>query len=105
MCGGFRDYLRTAKKNVRCDFLTLYDAEGDTFLDRIITTDETWQHSFDPEIKHMSSVWKTPHTPPLKKAWVQKSVGKQMFIIFMDRHGMLLQHRVPEGHSHSGILF
>ena len=36
---------------VRCSqaFLSRYDAEGDEFLDRIITTDETGLHHFDPE--------------------------------------------------------
>ena len=86
---------------VRCsqEFLTRYETEGDAFLDRIITTDETWLHHFDPETKRMSSVWKTPRTPPPKKARVQKSAGKQMFVYFMDRHGMLLQHRIPEGQT------
>ena len=86
---------------VRCsqEFLTRYETEGDAFLDRIITTDETWLHHFDPETKRMSSVWKTPRTPPPKKARVQKSAGKQMFVYFMDRHRMLLQHRIPEGQT------
>lgn len=86
---------------VRCSqsFLSRYEAEGDEFLDRIITTDETWLHHFDPETKAMSSVWKTPNTPPPKKARVQKSAGKHMFIFFMDRHGMILQHRVPDGQT------
>jgi len=91
------------KRIVGCDyfqaFLSRYDAEGDEFLDRIITTDETWLYHFDPETKAMSSVWKSPRTPPPKKAQVQKSAGKHMFIFFMDRHGMILQHRVPDGQT------
>lgn len=89
------------ERRVQCSemFLGRYDAEGDDFLDRIITTDETWLHHFDPETKVMSSVWKTPSTPPPKKARVQKSAGKHMFIFFMDRHGMILQHRVPDGQT------
>ena len=55
------------------------------FLDRIITTDETWLWHFDPETKAQSSVWKTPGTPPPKKAGVNKSGGKHMFVFFMDR--------------------
>jgi len=95
--------LKDNEKNcqVRCAqaFLSRYDAEGDEFLDRIITTDETWLHHLDPETKAMSSVWKTLRTPPPKKALVQKSAGKHMFIFFMDRHGMILQHRVPDGQT------
>lgn len=86
---------------VRCSetFLRRYEDEGCDFLDRIITTDETWLHHFDPETKAMSSVWKTPSTPPPKKARVQRSSGKHMFVFFMDRQGMLLQHRVPDGQT------
>ena len=73
------------EQRVRCSraFLTRYETDGCAFLDRIITTDETWLHHFDPETKAMSSVWKTPRTPPPKKACVQKSAGKHTFIFFI----------------------
>ena len=32
-----------------------------------------------------------------KKAKVTKSLGKNMFILFMDRKGMILTHAVPRG--------
>lgn len=88
-------------QRARCSraFLTRYETDGAAFLDRIVTTDETWLHHFDPETKAMSSVWKTPRTPPPKKARVQRSAGKHMFIFFMDRRGMILQHRVPDGQT------
>lgn len=76
-------------------FLNRYHKEGDDMLDRIVTTDETWLFLFDPETKEQSKHWKTPASPPPKKARVCKSVGKQMYIFFMDRHGMILQHAVP----------
>lgn len=81
------------------EFLSRYEQEGDTFLDQIITTDETWLFHFDPETKAQSQVWKTPNTPPPKKARVCKSGGKHMFVFFMDRKGMLLCHAVPEGQN------
>lgn len=81
------------------EFLRRYDAEGDEFLDRIVTLDETWLWYYDPETKADSSVWKTPGTPPPKKARVSRSGGKLMCVFFMDRHGMLLVHRVPEGRT------
>lgn len=95
--------LKEEEKQRRVDcsatFLRRFDTEGDDFLNRIITTDETWLHHFDPETKMQSSVWKTPSTPPPKKARVQKSCGKEMFIFFMDRRGMILQHRVRDGRT------
>ncbi|XP_045174473.1 histone-lysine N-methyltransferase SETMAR-like [Mercenaria mercenaria] len=80
-------------------FLERYAAGGDEFLDRIVTTDEIWLHHYNPETKAQSSVWKTPRTPPPKKARVQRSCGKEMFIFFLDRYGMILQHRVKDGRT------
>lgn len=88
-------------RRVECslEFLNRYEQEGDQFLDNIITMDETWLWEYDPETKAESSVWKTPNTPPPKKARVCKSGGKHMFVFFMDRRGMLLVHRVPDGQT------
>lgn len=81
------------------EFLSRYEATGETFLNSIITQDETWLWHYDPETKAESSIWKTPGTPPPKKAKVSRSGGKHMFVFFMDRQGMLLVHRVPPGKS------
>ena len=103
VCIGCQDYSRTRKRSTWCIVRRCFSAVSTLkvteFLDRIITKDETWLHHFDPETKAMSSVWKTPKTPPPKKARVQKSAGKHMFIFFMDQHGMILRHRVPEGQT------
>jgi predicted RNA-binding protein with PUA-like domain len=45
-------------------------------LDRIITTDETWFHYYDPETKQQPSQWKNVDSPRPKKAKVTKSLGK-----------------------------
>ena len=66
-------------------------------LEKIITMDETWVHYYEPESKIQSSVWKTPGTPPPKKAKAVKSVGKVMYMVFMDRNGVILSHAVPHG--------
>ena len=80
-------------------FLSQYRREGTQFLDKIITTDETWMYLYDPQTKEQSKQWKTPASPQPKKARVVKSTGKQMYIFFADRKGMLLQHAVPIGQS------
>ena len=59
------------------------------FLNKIITTDETWVHFYEPEDKRTSMVWKHSDSPPPKKAKTVKSMGKVMC--------MLLVHMVPEG--------
>lgn len=90
------DYrLQGDKVKASRKFLTRYRKEGDDVLNRIITNDETWLFLFDPETKEQSRQWKAPCSPPPKKARRSKSIGKQMYIFFMDRSGMILQHAVP----------
>ena len=79
------------------EFLSRYEREGDRFLRRIITIDETWIHLYEPESKRESMVWKRSQSPPPMKAMRAKSAHKFMFIFFMDMDGMQLQHAVPRG--------
>lgn len=78
-------------------FLRRYKREGQRFLDRIITTDETWLYYYDPETKQQSSQWKNSDSPPPKKARASRLMGKHMFIEFFDRRGRLLCNAVPLG--------
>lgn len=88
-------------RRVECskEFLQRLARNGDTFLDRIVTLDETWLWYYEPETKAQSSIWKTPQTPPPRKAKSTKCGGKHMYLFFMDRKGMLLQHQIPEGQT------
>lgn len=70
-----------------------------TFLSRIITTDETWVHYYEPEDKRMSMVWKNHNSPPPKKAKAMKSMGKVMCIVFLDIRGVVLVHMVKPGRT------
>jgi hypothetical protein len=80
-------------------FLRKFSQNGIGFLDRIIATDETWFHYYDPETKQQSSQWKNIDSPRPKKAKVTKSLGKNMFILFRNRKGMILTHAVPRGQT------
>ena len=42
-------------------------------------------------------VWKYCDSPPLKKAKVDKLMGKVMCVLFMDSAGVILVHMVPAG--------
>lgn len=74
-------------------------SNDERFLQRIVTTDETWLYHYDPETKQQSSTWKKKTSPPPLKAKVRKSARKNMFIFFMDINGILLVHAVPEGQT------
>ena len=48
-----------------------FDTEGQDFLDRFITCDETWEHHFTPESKRATKQWKHADSPPPKKNFEQ----------------------------------
>ena len=52
-------------------------------LSRVVTGDETWCYSYDPETKRALSQWKTPNSPKPNKARQVRSNGKIMLISFV----------------------
>ncbi|GFS10871.1 histone-lysine N-methyltransferase SETMAR [Elysia marginata] len=77
-------YRHTA--NAGGDFLG-YDV---TFLDSIVTGDETWLHHCTPETMQDSMTWKHPSSPVEKKFKVMRSAKKIMGTVFWDSRGLLL---------------
>ena len=45
---------RRQRKAICSELLERYDAEGEAFLSRIVTGDETWAHHYEPETKRQS---------------------------------------------------
>jgi len=54
-------------------------------LSKVVTRDETWCYSYNPETKQASSQWKTPNSPKPKKARQVRSNVKIMLINFLMR--------------------
>lgn len=89
---------KEARENVCTD--TLNAIENDpNFLERVITCDESWFFTYDPETKRQSMHWKGPTSPRAKKARMSKSKFKAMMIVFFDIHGIVYLHWVPEGQT------
>jgi histone-lysine N-methyltransferase SETMAR len=75
----------------------LQRAENDvTFLPSIITGDESCVYGYDPEIKQMSSQWKTPLSPRPKKARQVQSNIKTMLIAFFDAEVLVHHEFLPQ---------
>ena len=55
-----KDHEREARVGCSEEFVRWVELEGDSLLDRIVTTDETWIYNFDPETKAQSCVWNQP---------------------------------------------
>ena len=100
-----KDFEKTRRVADSSAFLRRVEREGERFLSRIITTDETWLWLHDPETRSQSAVWKRTGSPPPKKARVTRSGGKFMFVMFADQDGMLLQHAVPKGQTVNAEYF
>ncbi|KAK3803875.1 hypothetical protein RRG08_029467 [Elysia crispata] len=97
-----RELLRRSKSSRRVhghtgnaggDFL-VYDV---TFLDSIVTGDETWLHHCTPETKQDSMTWKHPSSPVAKKFKVMRSAKKIMGTVFWDSRGVLLFETLQPG--------
>lgn len=102
ICARWVPHMLTAEhKQQRVDcarmFLEEHEAEGDEFLDAIITADETWCHYYTPETKQQSKQWKHTSSPSAKKFKATKSAGKVMATVFWDRHGVILVDFMERG--------
>jgi len=51
------------RKAITSGLLQRYRHEGDDFLLRIVTGDESWFHHFEPETKRQSMEWHHLHSP------------------------------------------
>jgi hypothetical protein len=68
-----------------------------TFLNRIITGDETWCFLYDLQLKRQSTTWKSPSSPRKKKPQHDRSKGKVMLELFFNSSGIVHMEFIPEG--------
>jgi histone-lysine N-methyltransferase SETMAR len=85
--------------NICAELFEQYDNEGDGFLRRIVTGDETWIHQFEPESKQQSLQWRHIKSPPPRKFKSVPSMKKVMATIFWDASGVLLVDILPNGET------
>ena len=75
--------------------LQRYAEEGDNFLDRIVTGNETWVLHYTPVSKQQSMVWKHPQSPVRKKLRTASSIHKVMLMAFWDCRWLLVLDFMP----------
>ena len=69
-------------------------------LDALVTCDESWIYSYDPETKILSSQWKHAGSPRPKKSRQSKSTRKLLMVLFFfDCTGMIYMDWVPTGQT------
>jgi len=69
--------------SVSSELLTWFEHEGNNFLDHIMTEDEIWMHSFEPE-KEASVEWHLANFNRKKKIEAASSAGTAMTTVFWD---------------------
>jgi hypothetical protein len=77
--------------------LSHWTNEENAFLDHILTVDESWMRSFDPQLKQQNAEWCTPSSP--RKKIARRSLGalKVTHVMFFSQNGLLLDHPMPVG--------
>ncbi|KAL4113850.1 hypothetical protein QTP88_017411 [Uroleucon formosanum] len=83
------------RRDTCLDFLEQIENDP-SFLERIITGDESWIFEYDPEIKRQSQEWHTSASPRQKKGRMSKSKIKSMLICFFDSQGIVHKEFVPQ---------
>jgi len=79
------------------ELLCQYEADGEAFLQHIVTGDESWIHLYEPEQKRQSMEWRHTSSPKPKKVRVLRSAGKVMLTFFWDYNGPFLEHNMARG--------
>jgi len=82
-----------------------FEAEGDSFLGRIVTGDETWVHYHQLATKKASKECRHIFSPKPKKFCTQPSVGKVMLTVFWDERGVILEHYMPRGNTVTTAMY
>ena len=83
------------QRKVIASELKHFQIDGEAFLARIITGDESWVHHFAPETKRQSMEWHHSRSPQKKKT--TPSAGKMMGTVFWDCDGVILVDVMPRG--------
>jgi len=77
------DEQKECRKEMCLDLLQRIENEPD-LLNSIITCDETWIFTYDPETKLQSMQWKSTSSPRPKKACMSHLKFKAILIVFFD---------------------
>ena len=79
--------------------------EGNAVLDQILMVDESWMHSFDPQLRRQNVDWRAQLSLRKKIAWRRQDAPKVMHVMFFSRNGLVHDHPVPIGMTVNGQYY
>ena len=91
--------------NERCALLKRLRSKKDDFLSRLVTVDETWVHSYEPENKAQSRQWVGPGSPLPKKFKTQPSAGRVMATVFWDAQDLIMLDFLAKKSTTTGAYY
>lgn len=89
--------MKAQRKEMCEQLLQRYWQEGETFLQNLVTGDESWVSHYDPELKATSTEYRHRSSPRHKKIRTERATGKIMLTIFWDMRGVVHQEYLPKG--------
>ena len=91
--------MKAQRKDMCTQLLERYNAEGEAFLQRIVTGDESWVHHYDPECKAQSMEYRHKTSPSPRKFKVVASARKVLFTVFWDMEGVVHMEFLEQGQT------
>ena len=67
------DEQKGIRITISSNHLRQYKRQGNACLNRLVACDETWAHSWEPELKRQSSSWCGSYSPRPQKATINES--------------------------------
>ena len=99
------DQNKETRKTIASEHFQRFQLEGEEFLEKIVTGDETWVHFFEPESKRQSMEWHHTTSPRKKKFKTVRSAGKVMATVFWDAEGVIMVDFLEQGCTINSVQY
>jgi hypothetical protein len=93
------DDHKRARQTIFQEHVDRHAREGNAFLHRTVTGDESWVYHYEPGSKRRLMQWKHLSSPVNKKFKAEACTGKVMLTVFWDVNGPILVYFQEEGQT------
>ena len=90
------------RKEMCIHLLKRYNKEGEAFLERVVTGDESWVHHFEPESKVQSMEYRHKTSSSPRKFKVIASARNVLLTIFLGHEGCS-SHGIPKARTYGKL--
>ena len=95
MLGGYHNFCQIPRRRSESGSPSYFFSDTAVKgMPSLTTLSRQTRHGYIYMIQKQSAVWRRSGSPPPEKVCVSKLAGKQMYIMFCDRRGMIMCHAV-----------